>query len=97
MKTLLLIRNKNGRNFHHALLGNKFGCVEESLRVLKNLPEVFGKDQEFFVELTQRNEEIPDEIKNFIKLKINWEVNLEVGSVATAVKKKSEKKKCIIM
>jgi hypothetical protein len=73
LKILLLIRNKSDRNLYHALLGNKYGGVEKSLKLLENLLEVLGNDQEFFAELTKQNEEIPEEIKNFIKLKVNLE------------------------
>jgi hypothetical protein len=67
LKKLLLIKNKQNRNFHLVLLDNKhFDGVEESLEVFEILLEVVGKDKEFFVELTKQ-EEIPDQIKEFLK------------------------------
>jgi hypothetical protein len=70
LKKLLLIKNKQSKNFHQILLENKLGGVEESLEVLEILIEVVGKDREFFVELTKQNEEIPEEIKEFLKAKL---------------------------
>jgi hypothetical protein len=70
LKKLLLIRNKQNKNFHHVLLENKLGGVEKSLQVLEILLEVFGKDKEFFQELTKQKKEIPEEIKEFLKVKL---------------------------
>jgi hypothetical protein len=67
LKKLLLIKNKQNRNFHLVLLHNKlFDGIEESLEVSEILLEVVGKDKEFFVELTKQ-EEIPDQIREFLE------------------------------
>jgi hypothetical protein len=68
LKKLLLIKNKQNRNFHLVLLDNKyFDGVEKSLEVFEILLEVVGKDEEFFVELAKQ-EEIPDQIKEFLEI-----------------------------
>jgi hypothetical protein len=67
LENFLLIRNKKHQNFHHVLLQNGFGGVEESLHVLGILLEVVGKDKEFFVELTKQNNETPHEFKEFLE------------------------------
>jgi hypothetical protein len=67
LKKLLLIKNEQNRNFHLVLLDNKrYDGVEKSLEVFEILLEVVGKDKKFFVELTKQ-EEIPDQIKEFLK------------------------------
>jgi hypothetical protein len=77
LKKLLLIKNKQNRNFHQVLLLNKlFDGVEESLEVFEILLEVVGKDEEFFAELTKQ-EEIPEQIKEF--LKENFKIKKELG------------------
>jgi hypothetical protein len=53
------------------LLHKIFDGVEKSLEVFEILLEVVGNDEEFFVELTKQ-EEIPDQIKEF--LKINFKI-----------------------
>jgi hypothetical protein len=87
LKKLLLIRNGRNKNFHHVLLGNENGGVEKSLQVLEILLEVVGKDREFFIELTKQNEEILDEIKEFLQTNLgigpgavrftNWEKRIQ--------------------
>jgi hypothetical protein len=66
LKKLLLIKNKQNKNFHHTLLENKLGGLEESLEVLEILVEVVGKDKEFFVVLTKQNGVFPKEIEEFL-------------------------------
>jgi hypothetical protein len=75
LKKLLLIRNENGKNFHHTLLSNKQGGVGRSLRVLEVLLEVVGRDKKFFTKLTNQIE-IPKEIREFLK------TNLEIETKA---------------
>jgi hypothetical protein len=70
LKKLLLIRNKQKKNFHQILLENKLGGVEKSLEVLEILLEVVGRDQEFFRELTKQDKVFPEEIKEFLKTKL---------------------------
>jgi hypothetical protein len=71
LKQLLLVKNEQGKNFHHTLLFNEYGGLENSLQVLEILLEVVGKDEEFFRELTNQ-EQVPKEIKEFL------ETNLEI-------------------
>jgi hypothetical protein len=74
LKKLLLIKNKKKHNYHHSLLLTAYaGGVEESLEVLEILLKVVGKDKRFFIKLAKQNEEIPDQIKEFL------ERNLEIG------------------
>jgi hypothetical protein len=66
LKKLLLIKNKQNRNFHLDMLCNK-RCdgVGKSLDIFKILLEVVGKDKDFFSELTKQDE-IPEQIKEFL-------------------------------
>jgi hypothetical protein len=70
LKKFLLIKNNQNNNFHHVLMSNKFGGgLEKTLDVLEVLQEVVGKDDRFFIELTE-DPEIPDQIKEFLETKL---------------------------
>jgi hypothetical protein len=72
-KEFLLTKNKKNRNFHQALLENRRFNTKDSLKILENLLEVFGKDQEFFIELTKQ-EKVPKEIKEFLKTNLKIKI-----------------------
>jgi hypothetical protein len=67
LKTLLLMRNHQNQNFYQTLLLNEYdGGVKRALQLLEILLEVVGRDEGFFVEFTKQ-EEIPDQIKEFLR------------------------------
>jgi hypothetical protein len=68
-KEFLLIKNKKNQNFHQVSLAAGHFDKKNSLEILENLLEVFGKDKEFFMKLTKQKK-FPEEIKEFLETKL---------------------------